>query len=212
MPSLQDFMQELREKDDSDVVYSAKPEDEVRILPPIKNKEQVEVIKKDEKTEQIKVIPPHKEEKKEVKPVSFGNVKVDNKKEEKPIITFRFVGKPKQEAPKQEVPKQEPVKQQEVQKEVVENKPQKQEETRELSEFEKKYLLFKKSGTPENKKEVWFEILNKALASKSRNYTSDTIRSGRFYISANDEILLLPKYDFNNKSVEDVLNDKWLKN
>lgn len=206
MPSLQDFMQELREKDDSDVVYSAKPEDEVRILPPIKNKEQVEVIKKDEKTEQIKVIPPHKEEKKEVKPVSFGNVKVD-KKEEKPIITFRFVGKPKQEEPKQE-----PVRQQEVQKEVVENKPQKQEETRELSEFEKKYLLFKKSGTPENKKEVWFEILNKALASKSRNYTSDTIRSGRFYISANDEILLLPKYDFNNKSVEDVLNDKWLKN
>lgn len=206
MPSLQDFMQELREKDDSDVVYSAKPEDEVRILPPIKNKEQVEVIKKDEKTEQIKVIPPHKEEKKEVNPVSFGNVKVE-KKEEKPIITFRFVGKPKQEAPKQE-----PVKQQEVQKEVVENKPQKQEETRELSEFEKKYLLFKKSGTPETKKEVWFEILNKALASKSRNYTSDTIRAGRFYISANDEILLLPKYDFNNKSVEDVLNDKWLKN
>lgn len=202
MPSLQDFMQELREKDDSDVVYSAKPEDEVRILPPIKNKEQVEVIKKDEKTEQIKVIPPHKEEKKEVKPVSFGNVKVDNKKEEKPIITFRFVGKPKQE----------PVKQQEVQKEVVESKPQKQEETRELSEFEKKYLLFKRSGTPENKKEVWFEILNKALASKTRNYTSDAIRSGRFYISANDEILLLPKYDFNNKSVEDVLNDKWLKN
>ena len=206
MPSLQDFMQELREKDDSDVVYSEKPEYEVRILPPIKNKEQVEVIKKDEKTEQIKVIPPHKEEKKEVKPVSFGNVKVE-KKEEKPIITFRFVGKPKQEEPKQE-----PVRQQEVQKEVVENKPQKQEETRELSEFEKKYLLFKKSGTPENKKEVWFEILNKALASKSRNYTSDTIRSGRFYISANDEILLLPKYDFNNKSVEDVLNDKWLKN
>lgn len=206
MPSLQDFMQELREKDDSDVVYSAKPEDEVRILPPIKNKEQVEVIKKDEKTEQIKVIPPHKEEKKEVKPVSFGNVKVE-KKEEKPIITFRFVGKPKQEAPKQE-----PVKQQEVQKEVVESKPQKQEETRELSEFEKKYLLFKRSGTPENKKEVWFEILNKALASKTRNYTSDAIRSGRFYISANDEILLLPKYDFNNKSVEDVLNDKWLKN
>ena len=207
MPSLQDFMQELREKDDSDVVYSAKPEDEVRILPPIKNKEQVEVIKKDEKTEQIKVIPPHKEETKEVKPVSFGNVKVDNKKEEKPIITFRFVGKPKQE-----LPKQEPVKQQEAQKEVIENKPQKQEETRELSEFEKKYLLFKKSGTPENKKEVWFEILNKALASKTRNYTSDAIRSGRFYISANDEILLLPKYDFNNKSVEDVLNDKWLKN
>lgn len=206
MPSLQDFMQELREKDDSDVVYSAKPEDEVRILPPIKNKEQVEVIKKDEKTEQIKVIPPHKEEKKEVKPVSFGDVKVE-KKEEKPIITFRFVGKPKQEEPKQE-----PVKPQEVQKEVVENKPQKQEETRELSEFEKKYLLFKKSGTPENKKEVWFEILNKALASKTRNYTSDAIRSGRFYISANDEILLLPKYDFNNKSVEDVLNDKWLKN
>lgn len=206
MPSLQDFMQELREKDDSDVVYSAKPEDEVRILPPIKNKEQVEVIKKDEKTEQIKVIPPHKDEKKEVKPVSFGNVKVAEK-EEKPIITFRFVGKPKQEAPKQE-----PVKQQEVQKEVVENKPRKQEETRELSEFEKKYLLFKKSGTPETKKEVWFEILNKALASKTRNYTSDAIRSGRFYISANDEILLLPKYDFNNKSVEDVLNDKWLKN
>lgn len=206
MPSLQDFMQELREKDDSDVVYSAKPEDEVRILPPIKNKEQVEVIKKDEKTEQIKVIPPHKEEKKEVKPVSFGNVKVEEKKE-KPIITFRFVGKPKQE-----VLKQESVKQPEVQKEVVENKPQKQEETRELSEFEKKYLLFKKSGTPENKKEVWFEILNKALASKTRNYTSDAIRSGRFYISANDEILLLPKYDFNNKSVEDVLNDKWLKN
>ena len=206
MPSLQDFMQELREKDDSDVVYSAKPEDEVRILPPIKNKEQVEVIKKDEKTEQIKVIPPHKEEKKEVKPVSFGNVKVEEKKE-KPIITFRFVGKSKQE-----VPKQEPVKQQEVQKEVIENKPQKQEETRELSEFEKKYLLFKKSGTPENKKEVWFEILNKALASKTRNYTSDAIRSGRFYISANDEILLLPKYDFNNKSVEDVLNDKWLEN
>lgn len=212
MPSLQDFMQELREKDDSDVVYSAKPEDEVRILPPIKNKEQVEVIKKDEKTEQIKVIPPHKEEKKEVKPVSFGNVKVVDKKEEKPIITFRFVGKPKQEVPKQEQPKQEQVKPQEVQKEVVENKPQKQEETRELSEFEKKYLLFKRSGTPENKKEVWFEILNKALASKTRNYTSDTIRSGRFYISANDEILLLPKYDFNNKSVEDVLNDKWLKN
>lgn len=211
MPSLQDFMQELREKDDSDVVYSAKPEDEVRILPPIKNKEQVEVIKKDEKTEQIKVIPPHKEETKEVKPVSFGNVKVE-KKEEKPIITFRFVGKPKQEEPKQELPKQEPVKPQEAQKEVVENKPQKQEETRELSEFEKKYLLFKKSGTPENKKEVWFEILNKALASKTRNYTSDAIRSGRFYISANDEILLLPKYDFNNKSVEDVLNDKWLKN
>ena len=206
MPSLQDFMQELREKDDSDVVYSAKPEDEVRILPPIKNKEQVEVIKKDEKTEQIKVIPPHKEEKKEVKPVSFGNVKVE-KKEENPIITFRFVGKPKQEVPKQEL-----VKQQEVQKEVVESKPQKQEETRELSEFEKKYLLFKRSGTPENKKEVWFEILNKALASKTRNYTSDAIRSGRFYISANDEILLLPKYDFNNKSVEDVLNDKWLKN
>ena len=49
--SLKDFMQKLQEQDESDVVYSQKPEDEVRILPPVKNKEHVEVIKKDEKTD-----------------------------------------------------------------------------------------------------------------------------------------------------------------
>ena len=186
--SLKDFMQKLQEQDESDVVYSQKPEDEVRILPPVKNKEHVEVIKKDEKTDQIKVIPPKKEEEnKVVKPFRF----VSNP--EKPKITFNFNLVPEK---KKEEPKKEEVRQEE--------KVVPKQEDKQLSEFEKRELLFKKSGTP--------EVYTKAQASKTRNITSDTIREGRFYVSMNDEIALLPKYDCASKTVEEIFDDKWLKN
>ena len=194
--SLKDFMQKLQEQDESDVVYSQKPEDEVRILPPVKNKEHVEVIKKDEKTDQIKVIPPKKEEEnKVVKPFRF----VSNP--EKPKITFNFNLVPEK---KKEEPKKEEVRQEE--------KVVPKQEDKQLSEFEKRELLFKKSGTPEVKKASWLEVYTKAQASKARNITSDTIREGRFYVSMNDEITLLPKYDCASKTVEEMLDDKWLRN
>lgn len=194
--SLKDFMQKLQEQDESDVVYSQKPEDEVRILPPVKNKEHVEVIKKDEKTDQIKVIPPKKEEEnKVVNPFRF----VSNP--EKPKITFNFNLVPEK---KKEEPKKEEVRQEE--------KVVPKQEDKQLSEFEKRELLFKKSGTPEIKKTTWLEVYTKAQASKARNITSDTIREGRFYVSMNDEIALLPKYDCASKTVEEIFDDKWLKN
>ena len=194
--SLKGFMQSILEQDESDVVYSPKPEDEVRILPPTNNREQVEVIKKDEKTEQIKVLSPSKEEnKKNNEPVSFKPL-------EKKKITFVIPKKIEKQV--EEVREQRKT---ETQK-VVSNK---QEDTQ-LSEFDKIELLFKESGTPEIKKAIWKEIYQKALASKARNHTSDTIRSGRFYISMNDEILLLPKYDMRNKTADEIFQDKWLKN
>ena len=194
--SLKDFMQKLQEQDESEVVYSQKPEDEVRILPPIKNSDKVEVIKKDEKTDEIKVIPPKKEEEKQVvKPFRFVS------KPEKPKITFNFNLVPDT---KKEEPKKEEVRQEE--KEVP------KQEDKQLSEFEKRELLFKKSGTPEVKKTTWLEVYTKAQASKTRNITSDTIREGRFYVSMNDEITLLPKYDCASKTVEEMLDDKWLNN
>ena len=187
-------MQSILEQDESDVVYSPKPDDEVRILPPTNNREQVEVIKKDEKTEQIKVITPSKEEnkKEEVKPVSFKSL-------EKKKITFVI--------PKKVEKRVEEIRETQK-KEEVSNK----QEDIQLSEFDKVELLFQESGTPEIKKPVWKEIYQKAIASKARNHTSDTIRSGRFYISMNDEILLLPKYDMRNKTADEIFQDKWLKN
>ena len=194
--SLKGFMQSILEQDESDVVYSPKPDDEVRILPPTNNREQVEVIKKDEKTEQIKVLSPSKEEnKKNNEPISFKPL-------EKKKITFVIPKKIEKQV--EEVREQRRV---ETQKEVS-----KKREDTQLSEFDKIELLFKESGTPEIKKAIWKEIYQKALASRTKNHTSDTIRAGRFYISMNDEILLLPKYDMRNKTADEIFQDKWLKN
>ena len=75
----------------------------------------------------------------------------------------------------------------------------------------KSEALFKKSGTPLEKKSLWMSVYEDAAKSKKTTYDIELKRQGKFAITSDNEILLLPKnYEVVHKSVNEILTDKWL--
>lgn len=190
--SLLAFMQELQEQDNG-IIYSQAPEPTIKIIPPEKPVTQI--------------IPPVTEEK---KPVTI-KFKINKKTVE---INNGVQTQPKeQKVQQQEVHIQKPPVQQQIQSQPiqqsvqpqVETKPQVDTSPKELSDEE----MFNLTGTEYSKKALWLEYYEKAKRSRKNNPVADRMKKGRFTITPDNKVLLLPDYDVVGKDPDDVLKDKW---
>lgn len=193
--ALQDFIKTLEAQEDSDTVYSKKPEPTVRIIPPqgTKVSSQKTITLKDS----TKVIPPHNE------PViiKFTNLNIRKKEPEKESkkptnIKMNLSGQNNKEnnqiknQPQSDEPKKQP--KQETDEDIIEK-------------------LFLQSDTPLSKKQIWIESYKGANQSKKNTELVDKVRRGRFTIDENNKIILLSEYVTADKSIQSILNDQWLK-
>lgn len=195
--SLVDFMQQLQEQDN--LVYSEVPEPSIRVIPP-------------ERTV-TKIIPP---ESTVVKPpttiklkINQKSVTVNNEVSNKVEITQGVSNNsilktpPKvQETVQQTVQQSIP----QIQQSYVENKVEtKIEQPKKLSDEE----LFINTGTESSKMNIWLEYYHKAKSSRKSNQIVERMKMGRFTITPDNKVLLLPDYDIVGKDPDDVLKDKW---
>lgn len=79
------------------------------------------------------------------------------------------------------------------------------EEPRELTDEDS----FNSTGTEYSKKELWLNYFNQAKNSRKKNPIVDRMKVGRFTITPDNKVLLLPDYDIVGKDPDDVLKDKW---
>ena len=210
--ALQDFIQALQQED---IVYS-EPEPAIRVIPPEKP--------------QIKVIPP---ENFNTIPKPVEQPKVEQKVEqnvEKPVkpvkpLVIKFKIKPKSEeiTPQSEpqviqstVPNKSVVIEPVVDK-PIESTPQESIKTVEQSSVEDTSIqheltdeeIFNNTGTEYSKKAIWMDYFNQAKNSRKKNPIVDRMKLGRFTITPDNKVLLLPDYNIVGKDPDDVLKDKW---
>lgn len=69
--------------------------------------------------------------------------------------------------------------------------------------------IFNSTGTEYSKKEIWMQYFQKAKSSRKSNVIVERMKAGRFTITPDNKILLLPDYDIVGKDPDDVLKDKW---
>ena len=69
--------------------------------------------------------------------------------------------------------------------------------------------IFNSTGTEFSKKNIWMEYYEKACNSRKSNPIVDRMKIGRFTITPDNKVLLLPDYDIVGKDPDDVLKDKW---
>lgn len=125
-------------------------------------------------------------------------VRVQPVKQE-PVIQQAQYDIPKYEPKVTQTPKpqSQPVVQQEIKVEPVQPK--------ELTDED----IFNSTGTEYSKKTIWFEYFEKAKNSRKSNPIVDRMKVGRFTITPDNKVLLLPDYDIVGKDPDDVLKDKW---
>lgn len=182
--SLVDFMQQLQDQDN--IVYSEAPEPSIRVIPPEKSC--------------TKIIPP---ENTTITPPTTIKLKIRQKnveiKQETPIQveepTIKTVEKPP--SSNTETVQQSAIDTQSSIQPTVNNK--------ELNEEE----LFISTGTELSKKSIWLDYYEKAKRSRKSNPIADRMKTGRFTITPDNKVLLLPDYDIVGKDPDDVLKDKW---
>lgn len=190
--SLLAFMQELQEQDNG-IIYSQAPEPTIKIIPPEKPVTQI--------------IPPVTEEKKPVtikfkinkKTVEINNGVQTQPKEQKVQQQEVHIQKPPVQQQTQSQPIQQPVQPQVEKPQQVDTSP------KELSDEE----MFNLTGTEYSKKELWLEYYEQAKRSRKNNPVADRMKKGRFTITPDNKVLLLPDYDVVGKDPDDVLKDKW---
>lgn len=215
--ALADFIQSLQSQD---IVYSTPPQPSIRVIPP-------------EKDECLKVIPPDgpvtgkvelksNEPKPQVlveeKPAP-KTIKLKIKQKQVPTNepasttntsteSIKVISQPTESEIKKstvtsvsppietKVPeyKQEPIK-----------VSQPIEQPRELTDDE----IFNSTGTEYSKKDIWIDYFNKAKSSRKSNPIVERMKIGRFTITPDNKVLLLPDYDIVGKDPDDVLRDKW---
>ena len=193
--SLADFMRDLQSQDGG--VYSEVPEQPVRVIPP-------------EQTA-VRIIAP------ETAPVNRPtkiklklNPPTSNQPAVQPVVQTQSV---KQAQPKPQVsqnvvntsvaPKPDQIVQQSIVSHLAE--PPRSEINKELTDEE----IFVKSGTEDSKKAIWMDYFAQAKASKKHNPIVDRMRVGRFTITPDNKVLILPDYDVVGKDPDDVLKDSW---
>lgn len=69
--------------------------------------------------------------------------------------------------------------------------------------------VFNSTGTEYSKKDLWLNYYNQAKNSRKKNPIVDRMKVGRFTITPDNKVLLLPDYDIVGKDPDDVLKDKW---
>lgn len=227
--ALADFIQSLQEQD---VVYSTPPQPSIRVIPPenqsikIIPPESLNIEPPTPKVIKLKIKPKIKTE--EPKPIQQEPINealtqniTQNKQQNinEPIITQKSHSILKYVSNTQ-ITENKPVitqKQKEIPKYVPQNSSntQKVETTNNIANttHEKKQLtdeeLFTSTGTEYSKKEIWFSYYEKAKHSRKSNPIVDRMKIGRFTITPDNKVLLLPDYDIVGKDPDDVLKDKW---
>lgn len=200
--SLADFLQELQTQDN--IIYSQPPESAIHIIPPEK------VC--------TKIIPPEDNIKKSPTTIKLKikqkNITASIPQEEKPVnipTVSTVVDLTKNSIVKKPPPKtvstNEIVNQREVTKTNLSKEPLIKETSK--PEINSDEVLFIKSGTEISKKSIWMEYFNKAKISKKTNPIVDRMKLGKFTITPDNKVLLLPDYDIVGKDPDDVLKDKW---
>lgn len=203
--ALADFIQSLQEQD---TIYSTPPQPSIRVIPP--------------ESQSIKIIPPE---------TISTNSAVPK------VIKLKIKTKPADvEQPTQPVVVQEqpisnnilkPVNRQSnavsnnsttvnisnntptVKQDII-NKPQ---DEPIMEQSEKVQIttddIFNSTGTEYSKKQIWLEYYEKAKNSRKSNPIVDRMKVGRFTITPDNKVLLLPDYDVVGKDPDDILKDKW---
>lgn len=203
--ALQDFIQSLQ---DSDTVYSTPPQPTIQVIPP--------------ETASIKVIPPEskllesstpKKIKLKLKVNSLDNNTVENHPIENHQVEPNLTVVNNNTQDVGDLHKSDESNTQD--KLITENKPiddnipKYNPNTREVNQ-ESAEDLFLKTGTEIGKRDLWMSRYKQALASRKTNIVAQRMKLGRFTITPDDKVLILPDYDVVNKDPDDILNDKWL--
>lgn len=178
MSSLKDFLRELQQQEDTDVVYSKADEDGIRIIPP-------ESVFEEKEETRIKL--------------DFKLPKEEPKVEEK--VVKNFIESVTKEASS--------IKSTEIKQS--------------QAKIDRREKLFQLSGTDESLKDKWFEYYDSYQNTRERNSIAYGIRDGRFRLAkiqvedektkistTKIETYILPKYTGIDKSVKDILKDRWL--
>lgn len=205
--ALQNYIEKLAEQNDSDVIYSKQPEVVTKIVPPEKSNQRLSI------DEHVKVITPNNKDDSIV--IKFTNLRVSksNTQQKQQTNTSVKGGKfnLRLSTKKKESELNQNIKPQEIKRE--EKIVEKQE-----TELETIERLFAESLTKNQFKDLWIEKYKTAKAGKSlgkENVYAEKIKKGEFQI---DELEGIPRvfpfsdYDTRSKNVDEILNDKWLKN
>jgi len=192
--SLSDFIQSLQTED---ITYSTPTEPSIRVITPEKP--------------QIRVIPPEKPIEENIKPKTIKiKLKAPVNKVEQTVTQPQVVEQPKVIEQPKVVEPQRVVEQPKV----VEPPPYEPPKQVEPPKVEKKELtdeeLFNTTGTEFSKKQLWLQYYEQAKNSRKQNPIVDRMKLGRFTITPDNKVLLLPDYDIVGKDPDDVLKDKWL--
>lgn len=200
--ALQDFIQSLQ---DNDTVYSTPPQPSIRVIPP--------------ENQCIKVIPPENQTldspapkviklKIKQKPIEDHTQNLENQ-------VLQTVNQPMHVESKMPSTITTPVVQQTQEIIPTYTPPSITEDQKsQASEVNENHILtddeiFNSTGTEYSKKELWFHYFDEAKRSRKSNVIAERMKKGRFTITPDNKVLLLPDYDIVGKDPDDVLKDKW---
>lgn len=198
--SLVDFMQQLQDQDN--IIYSEAPEPSIRVIPP--------------ETTCTKIIPP---ENTTVKPPTTIKLKINQKNvdikhenvEVKPNPVIQEETSNNNDKPP--LSKSEPVQQSALPTEssVQPTTNQQKQQTKQTNQQPvSDEDVFISTGTELSKKDIWMEYYEKAKRSRKSNPISDRMKAGRFTITPDNKVLILPDhYNIVGKDPDDILKDKW---
>ena len=209
--ALQDFIQKLKEQDDSDVIYSKEPEHSIQIIPPEKTNQSITL---EQPKQSMRIIPPSDEDDEKPKTIKFKlNVRNSSKVVETEVRNIEEPKKPTLQQPKLETPKREqPVLEQPQNVQTIQQpKPQPKQQPK-MTEEDMVEELFRRSGTSMTKRSVWYDYYEKAKTSRKKNSIVDRMKEGKFAITFDNQVLILPDHDIQHKSSSQLLGEKWLKN
>ena len=182
--SLADFMKQLQ---DQDLVFSEVPEQPVRVIPPEQTTVRVIIPETTPVNKPTKI-------KLNLTPPDSNTTSAQVVAPPKPQPVVRPVSLPPEPPQQVTTPAPQP-------KTVVSTGTGRTE----LTEEE----LFIKSGTEYSKKELWLDYYAKAKSSTKKNPVVDRMKIGRFTITPDNKILILPDYDVVGKDPDDILKDSW---
>jgi len=218
--ALADFIQSLQSQD---TVYSTPPEPSLRVIPPEKDDSYLKVIPPDGPVTgkvDIKSKPQLKN-----KPVTATNTTTTTnnmnsdsaevaatpkrtiklKLKQKPIPVVEEPKPTTNTSDLEYVSKEAEPTVKSVSKLEVEDYVEKEEKPKELTDED----IFNSTGTEYSKKSIWMEYYYKAKNSRKSNQIVTRMKAGRFTITPDNQVLLLPDYDIVGKDPDDVLKDKW---
>ncbi len=188
--SLVDFMHQLQDQDN--IVYSEAPEPSIRVIPPEKNC--------------TKIIPP---ESTTVKPPTTIKLKIKQKN-----VEIKQNVQPQVEQPTNNIIKKPPINtenQTTTVQNTYEHKNEQQSvpETKHIQHELTDEEIFISTGTELSKKSIWMEYFEKAKRSRKSNAIVARMKIGKFTITPDNKVLLLPDYNVVGKDPDNIIKDKW---